>query len=72
MPPINRLTQTNGRTRQPEIRTPGQGAGDVQTDVQVTAVRELKRVLQEHPGTLLVIGLVAGGIIGWLTSKRSR
>lgn len=68
MPPINRLTQSNGRTPLLEDVNPV----DVQPSVQATAMSELKKVLQERPGTLLLIGLVAGGLIGWLTSNRSR
>ncbi len=68
MPPINRLTQGNGRIQSIETkRFPGE-----YPVLSSPAAIELKRLLQVYPGTVLVIGLVAGGIIGWLTSKRSR
>ncbi len=68
MPPINRLTQSNGRTQATEQQ---RFAAD-RPVTQSAASVELKRVLRKYPGTVLILGFVAGGIIGWLTSKRSR
>lgn len=68
MPPVNRLTtQGNGRLRAPELpqarEVPSAGP-------TANVAAEIKSFLRRRPGTVLIIGLVTGGILGWLTSKR--
>ncbi|MDZ4848719.1 MAG: hypothetical protein SGI77_05460 [Pirellulaceae bacterium] len=35
-------------------------------------VGQLEQAVQTRPGTVLVVGLVVGGIFGWLVSKIAR
>ncbi len=68
MAPINRLMPSNGRTTVPKPPIPG----DQQPVARFAAADELKKVILAHPGTLLLVGLAVGGLVGWLTSRRNR
>ena len=68
MPPINRLIQSNGRTRVPKLPF----ADDQNPASRSDVADKLNQVLRDHPGTLILVGLAVGGLLGWLTSQRKR
>lgn len=37
-----------------------------------TSTRDVEAVIREYPGSVLLAGLITGGVIGWLTLKLSR
>jgi len=68
MSPINRIVLTNGRTRVPKPTL-----SEPQPMVLLpTPTDKLKQIFRDHPGTLILVGLTVGGLLGWLTSRRSR
>lgn len=34
--------------------------------------RDVEKLMRDNPGSVLIAGLVTGGVIGWLTLKLSR
>lgn len=63
---LNRLIQTNDPLQQTSDSRSKLG----QTNKMSTASVKLRKLIGNKPGTLLVIGMVAGGILAWLTSRR--
>ena len=66
MATTNRLIQTNGQTQGHKLPLI-----DEHTLVtQKNAAEKVQQILREHPGTLILVGLAVGGLLGWLTSRR--
>lgn len=66
---LNQL-QFNGKYRNPPSRAHASEPSDA--PAQTDLVGQLEQAVQTRPGTVLVVGLVVGGIVGWLVSKIAR
>lgn len=66
----NRL-HTNGHHRSPSLPISAALTADV-VRKPTLSMRDVEKLAQQYPGSVLVAGLVTGGIVGWLTLKLSR
>lgn len=67
MHPTNRLDPSNGRMQVLNAFAPDVDLPSAESSPNKNTVG----FLSEHPGIVLLFGLFAGGVLGWLTSRRS-
>lgn len=62
------------------VHTNGHHRSAIETSSDISAASkktviippDVEKLMREFPGSVLIVGLVTGGIIGWLTSKLGR
>lgn len=68
----NRLSELSGDGKPRSFEAfehPVPAAGGVQKMLDSV---EIERYARQHPGSVILAGLVTGGLLGWLTTKLSR
>ncbi len=64
---LQKRIHTNGHHHSPNQAT----LDDVSRKPTISA-RDVENFAKQHPGSVLIAGLVTGGIVGWLTLKLNR